>query len=114
MDKYVGRFIEVIITPNIASEVSNLIGCLYGEYLTKARAILAAVFEQWPEVYAESVVVKGVSEYSRLGLTDAATLLCSSKGIEVLTDDFDLYVSLAKRGVKVTNFTHVRTAGMVC
>jgi rRNA-processing protein FCF1 len=110
---YLTRFITVIITPNIATEVSNLIGVLKDDHLIKARTILAGGFEAWTEVYFKSVAAKDIPEYMRLGLTDAAILLSVSRETEVLTDDFDLYRVLTKRGIIVTNFTHLRTAGMI-
>lgn len=42
LGSYLGQFRHVLIIPNIATETSNLIGVLSGDYLKKARAILAA------------------------------------------------------------------------
>ena len=106
--KYLTRFSQVLIIPNIATETSNLIGALSGDYLQKARGILAAALRVWDECYIPSVQAINEREYRRLGLTDAAILITATRDMEVLTDDFDLYRSLSHRGIPVTNFTHLR------
>lgn len=110
---YVAPFTNLLVTPNIATEVSNLLGVLSGDHLIRARKILYNYIGTWTEVYVESNRAKVVPEYTRLGLTDAAILLIASHEMEVLTDDFDLYSALLKRGIKATNFTHIRTRGMI-
>jgi len=107
---YLSQFKHVIITPNIATETSNLLGALNGDYLKLARQILAAGLKIWSESYIQSVRVSEEPEYSRLGITDVAILLSATRETEVVTDDFDLYNSLSRRGVSVTNFTHLRAA----
>lgn len=113
LTRYLDQFTHVVITPNIATETSNLIGALSGEYLKRARAILAAGLHVWNESYIQSGLASKEPEFSRLGLTDAAILISATQEAEVLTDDFDLYLALSKRGVPVTNFTHLRTAGFL-
>lgn len=108
--RYLDQFTHVLITPNIATETSNLIGVLSGDYLQKAREILAAGLRIWDEQYIESVRASGEREYNRLGLTDAAILLTATRNTEVLTDDFNLYKSLCSRRIPVTNFTHLRAS----
>lgn len=111
LSHYLGNFRDVIITPNIATEASNLIGALYGDYLSRARYILAAGLQVWKELYIKSSIASEEPEFRRLGLTDAAILLSTRNDTEVVTDDFDLYRSLINRRIPVTNFTHLRTAG---
>ena len=106
--KYLSRFSQVLIIPNIATETSNLIGALSGAYLQQARSILAAGLRVWDECYVPSIQAINEREYRRLGLTDAAILITASRDTEVLTDDFDLYLCLSHRGIPVTNFTHLR------
>jgi len=110
---YLSKFTRVIVTPNIATETSNLLGSLYGDHLKKSRYILAKALEVWDEIYIQSIEASKVHDYARLGLTDAGIILSATKKIEILTDDFDLYLSLLQKGLNVTNFTHIRTAGML-
>lgn len=105
---YLSQFSHVIIIPNIATEASNLIGTLSGNYLNKAREILSSCLKAWDENYIESSQACEQKEYCRLGLTDAAILLAATKNMEVLTDDFDLYNCLSHKKIPVTNFTHLR------
>ena len=107
--RYLSQFAHVLIIPNIATETSNLIGALSGDYLQKARGVLAAGLRVWDECYIQSVQAIKEREYSRLGLTDAAILITATRDTEVLTDDFDLYRCLSLRGIPVTNFTHLRS-----
>ncbi len=111
LSSYLLRFGSVVITPNIATEASNLIGVLSGKYLERVRAYLANAVTHWEERYMPSFQAVEDYDYLRLGLTDAAILLAASRTMEVLTDDFDLYQSLLGRGMPVTNFTHLRSAG---
>lgn len=113
LTRYLDQFRHVTITPNIATETSNLLGALSGDYLHRARAILAAGLRVWNESYIQSGLASKEPEFNRLGLTDAAILLNATQELEVLTDDFDLYIALLHRGIHVTNFTHLRTAGLL-
>jgi hypothetical protein len=113
LTRYLDQFKRVTITPNIATETSNLLGALSGDYLQKARTILAAGLHVWNESYIQSGLASKAPEFSRLGLTDAAILISATQETEVLTDDFDLYIALLHRGIPVMNFTHLRTAGLL-
>ena len=105
---YIDNYTQVIITPNIATETSNLIGFLNGQYLKDARAFLANILSQWTEHYTTSSEAASSPIYSRLGLTDAAIHHFTDNTTEVLTDDFDLYRALLDKQVQVANFTHLR------
>jgi hypothetical protein len=111
--RYLAPFLHVMIIPNIATETSNLLGGLYGDYLRRARAILAAGLSVWNEFYVQSALASNEPDFNRLGLTDAAILISATRETEVLTDDLDLYLSLSRQGIPVTNFTHLRTAGLL-
>ncbi len=106
--EYLEPFRRVIITPNIATETSNLLGVLNGKYLDKARAILASALQEWSEHYVKSSEVSLTFEYQKLGLTDAGIHNLVNDKTEVLTDDFDLYRMLLVKGAQVKNFNHLR------
>ena len=107
-----GMFDKLIATPNILTEFSNLSGQLGNPTRTEFfRFVAEGVFQFIDERYVRSRdVVKG-TEFTRLGLTDIGIALLADTKIPVLTDDFDLYVLLSKRGVDVINFNHVRPFG---
>lgn len=110
---YVGRCARVVVTPNVATEASNLIAVLQGKYLLQARSILAQALEVWEEVYVKSADASALVEYRWLGLSDAAILLAASTEVEVLTDDLRLFDTLCRRGVKAINFNRLRVIGML-
>ena len=108
LSEYLERFEQMATTPNVVTEVSNLIGVLHGKYLQWARQILAGGINLWSEHYVPSVDASSNPNYLRLGLTDAALLSVRERNTEIITDDLDLYCCLASDGVPVTNFTHLR------
>lgn len=98
----------IIVTPNILSEVSNLLG--YTNERTKAKLFLlfSSIVRDLKEHYVRSLAAVEVPEFLRLGLTDAAVLAFANKETTVLTDDVHLYLALQSKGVEVINFNHLR------
>lgn len=105
---YLRRYTDIVTTPNVGTETSNLLGALSGQYLKKARLILSNGIMVWNEIYVKSLEAVQDPSYFRLGLTDAAILLAANSNIEVLTDDLDLYLALEHNKIPVKNFTHLR------
>ena len=108
LTRLLSRFGKIVVTPNILTEVSNLLG--YIEESTKARlllglALLTTVVE---ERHLPSAEVAKAAEFARLGLTDSSILLLAQEDLIVLTDDLPLSLALQRRGVEVINFNHLR------
>jgi hypothetical protein len=97
-------------TPQILTEVSNLSGQLAGPELGKFRAALASLVKVIDERYIESRRITSHDSFARLGITDAGLVLLSADGPLLLTDDLPLYDHVARRGVDVINFNHVRVS----
>jgi hypothetical protein len=95
-------------TPQILTEVSNLSGQLTEPERGKFRAALASLVEVIDERYITSRLITSHSSFARLGITDAGLVLLSADGPLLLTDDWPLYETVARRGVDVINFNHVR------
>ena len=107
-----GEFDKLIATPNILTELSNLSGQLGDPGKTQFFEFLTGkIFQFIDERYVRSSDAVRVGEFSRLGLTDVGIALLADTNVPVLTDDFDLYVHLSRRGVDVINFNHVRPLG---
>jgi len=108
LDSLLAKFGGIVVTPNVLTEVSNLLG----QTDEKARwALLAWLGSRVPaldEHYVPSHQAVEAPEFSRLGLADASILSCSTQGMTVLTDDVHLYLALQRRGVEVINFNHLR------
>ncbi len=92
------------------TEVSNLSGHLDDQ--TRLE-----FFEHWSQIvdwvphderYVESEQAQHAPIFTRVGLTDAALSVLAEGGTAVLTDDFDLYDHLSRRGLDVLNFSHLR------
>lgn len=110
LEKLLDTFFGTLITtPNILTEVSNLV--------TKLPEVERFVFfdqmkrsvTQLDETYGSSRNAVEDKNFRTFGLTDAIVLQFR-QDVLVLTDDLPLYHLLAKRGRDVVNFTHIRAA----
>ena len=108
LTRLLSQFGTIVVTPNILTEVSNLLG--YTEDLAKARLLLglASLTTVVEERYLPSSEVSQAAEFSRLGLADSSNLLLAQEDLIVLTDDLPLSLALQRRGVEVINFNHLR------
>lgn len=108
LTRLLSQFGKIVVTPNILTEVSNLLG--YTEELAKARLLLglASLTTTVEERYLPSSQVAQAAEFSRLGLADSSILLLAQEDLIVLTDDLPLSLALQRRGVEVVNFNHLR------
>lgn len=106
------NYFEVkVATPNILTEVSNLLGQL-AEYLKpECFARFAKGISLLDEHYILSVDIAQVEGFKRFGLTDIGILNLARSTYLVLTDDFKLSQYLQKQGVDVLNFNHIRSFG---
>jgi hypothetical protein len=108
LKRIVSSFSEIVTTPHVLAEVSNLSSHL-PEHL---RGDYFALFAKSVSVLAEShtLAAKLVEEpiFARLGLTDAAVAqLARDESLTVLTADLDLYLHLLTLGVTTLNFNEV-------
>jgi rRNA-processing protein FCF1 len=102
-------FEKVVTTPNILTEVSNLLGQLredlkigYFNYFAQAIGLLI-------EEYAISIDVASMVNFYKFGLTDMAIINITREKYLVLTEDFKLSQYLQHTGIDVLNFNHIRT-----
>lgn len=95
-------------TPNVLTEVSNLLGQLAEPLRTRAMLALASLVCRIDEKLLPSRDVVQDPSFAALGLTDCSILLSAAPAIMVLTDDFGLYNRLSSRGASAINFAHVR------
>ena len=105
---FIAPMSAVIVTPNILSETSNLLGAI-GE---PARSHIAGTFRQLvgalQERFVEARRAVEQPEFPRLWLTDAAILTELDNSHILLTADLDLYLAASRRGYAAVNFHHLR------
>ena len=102
------EFDEVLVTPHVVAETSNLLGYLAEPLLSAARARLAALLPAWHEHYTRSAALIATPVYLRLGLTDSALFSMASASVTLLTDDLHLFLAAESDGRSAINFTHLR------
>lgn len=108
LNAFVGRYQQVVVTPHVLTEASNLLGQLQPNLRGPARRVVAQLVPKLLEEVAPSSELVAEPLFTRLGLTDAAIARTSRGSVTVLTDDLDLYDALARQGGDVVNFNHVR------
>lgn len=100
---------DLLTTPNAMTEASNLIVHGVKEPRRSGLLVALALFaDEVEERYAASEAVGGLPEYARLGLADAAWLALLDRQAELLTDDLPLSLAALARGIRATNFNHLR------
>lgn len=107
----VGGYDELLVTPNILTETSNLLRQIRAPLDSQLTEVLGTWINQpiMRENYVASANASGVEEFPRLGLTDAGILELLSGPVPFLTDDLDLYVAVStKHPNLVANFNHLR------
>jgi hypothetical protein len=105
--KFVAQFENVVTTPHVLTEISNL-ATLKQPELRALRTRLATVVQRTQEIYEETATVVVDPAFQKLGLTDAAIRRVAERPLLVLTDDLPLYHYLSTVGLDAINFTHLR------
>jgi hypothetical protein len=108
LESIVAEHDNILVTPHILTEVSNLLGKVDRPLLFAVRSRLAALVTMWSEIAEPSKEVLNDPFFQRFGMTDAAISRVAGPSVTILTDDLPLYDALGRRGYNVINFTHVR------
>lgn len=106
---FAGGYRRLLTTPNILTEVSNLLGQLGEPLRRRALLALGALTATLEERYLASETLVVDPSFPALGLADTSIIAAASEGVTVLTEDLALYLRLASTGVDVVNFNHLRT-----
>ena len=101
-------FKHVVTTPNILTEVSNLLGQLPQGIRRPVFQIVSRVIQAFYEEFTLSRDLAQESCFPMFGLTDTGIVQSAKGKFLVLTDDFRLAGYLAKREIDVINFNHLR------
>ena len=108
--RVLSQFRSLVTTPNVLTEVSNLVDQSGAHDPQPLQEFLAAIVGKLEEQYVASRDGCGMEEFRRLGLADSTIIrLAQDKGdLAVLTDDIHLYLALQRRGLETVNFNHLR------
>ncbi len=100
-----------VTTPNIVTEVSNLLGHVSAHHQETAATALGQFVVGADEIYIPSRKATDDQAHARLGVSDVATIASAHQAPQplVLTDDLDLYLELSRRGRACINYNHVRS-----
>jgi len=104
---------EVITTPHILTEISNLGGQLSQDFLSAFFAVYAKLVQRLQEITRDSSEIVQSELFIPFGLTDAAIGMICSDSIAVLTDDKRLASRLAAKGAQVLPFDVLRAMASV-
>ncbi len=102
------RFRQLLTTPNVVTETSNLLGQLAEPARTACRGVVRDQLVQLDERYVTSREASADPLYTRPGLTDVGLLHLLNRDTLLLSDDAGLVDSAARRNLPVTNFNHLR------
>ena len=103
--------VQIVVTPNVLTEASNLIAQIPGPARTDVRTALRAVIGLVEERHVPSGHAARREVFLTLGLTDAALLTeAEASGARLLTADLDLYLAALRQGRIAENFHHRRAA----
>jgi len=107
---YVEQFRELVTTPSILTEVSNLLGQLPENLRYHFWQHFAHGLKNLHEHYTPSQELGDQNAFPKFGLTDTAILRAASGRYLVLTDDFRLTQYLTGQNIDVINFNHLRSS----
>jgi hypothetical protein len=103
----VHEFQEIVTSPHILTEVSNL-ATIEEPELRTLRSNFHQIVQRTQEICEESRTGCADDAFPRFGLTDAAIRRTASRPLLVLTDDLPLYHYLSTSGLDAINFNHIR------
>jgi hypothetical protein len=104
---------HIITTPNVLTEVSNLLGDYSSPDQKRLWSIFASAISILEENYLPSKNLCQTPIFSKFGLTDSAIIKLVKEKYLVLTDDAMLFQYLEKSRIDVLNFTQLRTSNLL-
>lgn len=104
---------EILLTPHVLTEVSNLTSQIGDPAKSKIRSTFAALMNTHPEIYEKSSTTGKHYLFARLGLTDCGLLSLVENGNPLITVDLSLYLAACKLSDNVFNFNHIRDFGLL-
>ncbi len=91
LEQHLSTFTGVMVTPNVLTETSNLLGYHGEPERTKLFQHLRDIISNSTELLVESVAASAAEEFPRFGLCDSVILTIASPDQQVLTMDRALH-----------------------
>lgn len=113
LTQILSEYEEIVVTPNVMTEASNLASQVAEPNLSAVRQRIAILAGSLREEYCPSAEATTLAPYLRLGLTDCALLALAGTQAPLLTTDLDLYLEAAKFNRLAKNFNHLREARLL-
>jgi hypothetical protein len=98
---------KIIVTPNAATEASNLARQIAEPARTRIAEVLRRILEGVSEIYIASRKAVQTPVFIRLGIADAAMLDHEFADYVLLTADLDLYLEAGRLKRAAVNFFHL-------
>lgn len=106
---FLNLFRQVVTTPNVLTEVSNLANQLPENVKDGFYKLVHSLTSGWDERFIPSNTLLSDTELRILGLADVSISLAGKNPVLVLTDNLRLAGKLQRRGLDVVNFNHLRS-----
>lgn len=108
------RFGDLVLSPHVIAETSNLIAYRQSEAQRVAlRRSLARVITVADEQSRAAKLTTADAGYERLGVTDAILLLLAdAEEVLLVSDDLGLCLEAARRGLRVVNYNNLRDGAL--
>jgi len=102
-------FTRVVTTPNILTEVSNLLRQLPEGTREESSSVFSKAVDKINEEYTSSRDLAAQNHFPKFGLTDSSIIETCRLRYLVLTVDLPLFAFLTNSGLDAINFNHIRT-----
>lgn len=112
LGEFISKFENILITPNILTEVSNFLNQLHENEKQEYYLIFNRLIKHLSEKYVESNRISSDDKFYKFGLTDIGIRELSKGPFLVLTDDLKLYSYLSSEKIDTINFNHIRSMNM--
>ncbi|MBP0020250.1 MAG: hypothetical protein J7647_22180 [Cyanobacteria bacterium SBLK] len=106
--KITKKFVKIVTTPNILTEVNSLINQLKDPERSQCLKLFSQLLSRIDEFYLESKQISEMEKFAKFGLTDCGILDLAKDRYLVLTDDFKLANYLQSVGVDTINFANIQ------
>jgi hypothetical protein len=111
--RFVGLFDQLVTTPSVLTEVSNLAAQLGSSMRAQCFEVFSRIVQRLEERHTPSATIVESPAFLRFGLTDATALRIAHRDVIVLTDDLRLASHMEQESLPVLNFTHLRAPNLL-